>query len=414
MKILILAGQFYPDLAGSGIATCLIARFMAERGHNVTVCVDEDNRYLSEVNGHPDFKIIHIPEYKDFMTGLAGFGKPARAIAKELRKNSGGYSTKTRYPARAIAKELRKNYDVVHVYSYMPMLLLSTLGDIIGDTKVFFTFWNAPDIGKRALGFYDDSPLDLSLARFIIESGRYHKMVLGSKASYNSALHLGAKSELTSFCYHGIDLKAFRESLYRDIDVFSKYFNRRPTANRLILLPGRITQRKGVEEAIYALSEVSRKYDAQLLLTSDGRGGRYEEAVKRLATLLNVNDRILISNKPVSQEDMGALYKSVNISIIPSYYEGLGFTAIESLAASLPTIVSNTSGLDEIGINGYNCLTVEPRNSRSLADAIIRLLGDDKLQDKLMNNATSSIEKFDMRFFVDYIEDKYKKVARLG
>lgn len=43
MKILILAGQFYPDLAGSGIATCLIARFMAERGHNVTVCVDEDN-----------------------------------------------------------------------------------------------------------------------------------------------------------------------------------------------------------------------------------------------------------------------------------------------------------------------------------------------------------------------------------
>lgn len=116
MKILILAGQFYPDLAGSGIATCLIARFMAERGHNVTVCVDEDNQYLSEVNGHPDFKIIHIPEYKDFMTGLAGFGKPARAIAKELRKN----------------------YDVVHVYSYMPMLLLSTLGDIIGDTKVFF------------------------------------------------------------------------------------------------------------------------------------------------------------------------------------------------------------------------------------------------------------------------------------
>ena len=57
---------------------------------------------------------------------------------------------------------------------------------------------------KRALGFYDDSPLDLSLARFIIESGRYHKMVLGSKASYNSALHLGAKSELTSFAIMGL------------------------------------------------------------------------------------------------------------------------------------------------------------------------------------------------------------------
>ena len=75
--------------------------------------------------------------------------------------------------------------------------------------------------------------------------------------------------------------------------------------------------------------------------------------------------------------------------------------------------MSNTSGLDEIGINGCNYLTVEPRSSRSLADATIRLLGDDKLQDKLMNNATSSIEKFDMRFFVDYIEDEYKKVARL-
>ena len=148
MKILLLAGQFYPDLAGSGIATHMIANKLAQRGYDVTVCVDVSNSYLRTVNGSPCFKNKFINNYKAFMTGQSSFQNPTKEIYNVIKEG---------------------NYDVIHVFSYLPMLLLTQIKKLV-KPPIIFTFWNAPDMGRRSIGFYESSKLDLQLAGYIIQS----------------------------------------------------------------------------------------------------------------------------------------------------------------------------------------------------------------------------------------------------
>lgn len=389
MKILLLAGQFYPDLAGSGIATHMIANKLAQRGYDVTVCVDVSNSYLRTVNGSPRFKIKFINNYKAFMTGQSSFQNPTKEIYNVIKEG---------------------NYDVIHVFSYLPMLLLTQIKKLV-KPPIIFTFWNAPDMGRRSIGFYESSKLDLQLAGYIIQSECYEEMILGSEVSYKSVLDLGGSLEKTSFCYHGIDVKDFERCLLLNDDIISKYFHN-IHSDKIILLPGRITKRKGVFEAVKAMSIVCKNYNASLLLTrsDDSTDKDTVDNLIMLAKELEIEDKIIFSCGMIKQSDMPLLYKVASVVIVPSYYEGLGFTAIEALAARRPTVMANVSGLDEVGKHEYNCLMIPPKNEKELAYAILRLLKEPLLAEKIVRNAKESIVKFDMDVFVDNLECKYVRL----
>lgn len=389
MKILIIAGQFYPDLAGSGIATHYIAQNLAARGHAVTVCVDATNEYLN-INPNPSFNIEFIPDFKLFMAGKAGFKVSAEALYEVVG---------------------RQRPDVIHVYSYMPMLLLSLMPKV-KSAQVFFTFWNAPNKGERALGLYQSSALDLQLAREIIAMDGYDRMILGSKCSFESALDLGANSSRTSFAYHGIDMSQFLRDMESHSTDLDDYFAI-SSDDIVVTLPGRITARKGVFEAVRALAIVRRTHDVKLLLTSTG-GKEDEQTIQeltKLAAKLGVRDALVFSDKMLPREVMPALYKRSNVVIAPSYYEGLGFTAIEALVASRPLVATNVPGLDEIGQDDLNCLMIPPKDEKSLAAAILRLLEDSNLAHRLSSEGPRTVRKFDMNLFVDYLEKEYGEAS---
>ena len=388
MKILLIAGQFYPDLAGSGTATHYIANDLARRGHDVTVYVDSKNTYY-EFNPHPNFTLEFIPDFKAFMTGGAGFKAPTEAIHSLLDKHS---------------------FDVIHVFSYMPMLLLSLMKSRI-TTPTFFTFWNAPDPGRRALGLYESPELDLQLARQIINMKTYSEMILGSRCSYESALDLGADPVTTSYAYHGIDMKKFLQDMHTNHVNIASYFDESFTdADTVITLPGRITARKGVFEAVRALATVRKQHDVKLLLTGTGSpiDTSAVAAVTSLAEQLHVRDSLHISTRMISQEHMPSLYARSALVIVPSYFEGLGFTAIEALTAARPLITTDVAGLNEVGVNDVNCRMIPAKNTDALAEAVSELLINKAKAARLAQNGPSSVKKFDMGLFVDYIEKTYR------
>lgn len=387
MKILLIAGQFYPDLAGSGIATHAIARTLASRGHRVTVCVDSGNQYLEKVDKNPVFNVVFLPGYKDFLTGKGGFRDSVETLYNHVAN---------------------ERYDIVHVFSYLSMLLVGQIYNTL-HCPVFFTFWNAPNPGRRAIGFYGNSAVDLGLARFIIGACPYDRMILGSRVSYDSAISLGADPGKTMFSYHGIDIHNFKKGLVDCPDTIESYFG--DIEGELILLPGRIVKRKGVFEAVKALEIVARSRDVKLLLTRSNCSSDEDniKEVRRLAAVLGVENRVVISNRMIRQRDMPGIYKRASVVIVPSYYEGLGFTAIEALVAGRPVVMTDAPGLDEIGISGENCLMVPPCDEFALAEAICHVLNDIELAGRLSANAARSVEGFDMSLFVNYLEVCYKK-----
>jgi len=88
--------------------------------------------------------------------------------------------------------------------------------------------------------------------------------------------------------------------------------------------------------------------------------------------------------------------------------EAFGLVQLEAMAYGKPVI--NTllpTGVPFVSIDGKTGLTVEPRNSKALSDAINKLLSDDELRKKFGIQARNRVVE---NFTVDKMNEKILKV----
>jgi glycosyltransferase involved in cell wall biosynthesis len=73
-------------------------------------------------------------------------------------------------------------------------------------------------------------------------------------------------------------------------------------------------------------------------------------------------------------ERLPGLYAGASALLLPSQYEGFGFTALEAMACGTPVIAARSTSIPEVV--GDAGLLIEPRDEDGFADAIRRVLGD--------------------------------------
>ncbi len=83
----------------------------------------------------------------------------------------------------------------------------------------------------------------------------------------------------------------------------------------------------------------------------------------------------------VKPELLPALYRRASGYVFPSLFEGFGLSLIEAMHFGLPCCCSETSSLGEIGKGA--ALLFDPRNPRSIAEALEKLLTDESLREEL-------------------------------
>jgi len=76
-----------------------------------------------------------------------------------------------------------------------------------------------------------------------------------------------------------------------------------------------------------------------------------------------------------SRDDVSALLAASDIGILSSHEEGFSNAILESMAASLPMIVSDVGGNAEAVIHGETGLVVPAGDPKALAEAIAELVG---------------------------------------
>ena len=76
----------------------------------------------------------------------------------------------------------------------------------------------------------------------------------------------------------------------------------------------------------------------------------------------------------------------------PSFYEGFGMPPLEAMACGTPAIVSDRSSLPEVV--GDAALTVDPDDAQQMADTLQRVLNDDVLRNKLIDEGIAQAGKF--------------------
>jgi glycogen(starch) synthase len=148
----------------------------------------------------------------------------------------------------------------------------------------------------------------------------------------------------------------------------------------LVLFAGRLEYEKGVQDLMQALRRVRRRgTPARLVVAGDGTYRAELEALCRRLRLVRATTFTGFRDRM----ELVRLYQAADVTVVPSIYEPFGIVALESMAAGTPLIASRTGGLAEVVAPGRGGLVVEPRDVAGLADALERVLTDERLASTL-------------------------------
>ncbi|MBI4451923.1 glycosyltransferase family 4 protein [Candidatus Woesearchaeota archaeon] len=224
-----------------------------------------------------------------------------------------------------------------------------------------------------------------SMQRFALENCEY--CTVNSEATKNELLKRFPefKSKVLVIPM-GVDTKLFSKNNVKS--KFNHYKNK-----KIILFAGRLNEQKGVEHLIKAMKLVNYKIkNALLLIIGDGN---YKKELQKIADSNEVKNIKFL--RAVKQDDLVDYYNLADVFVLPSVTsrigtEGQGLVLLEAMSCGTPVIGSETGGIKFLINNNENGLLVKERNEDELANAIIRILSDSKLSQKLSRNGVQFVK----------------------
>jgi glycosyltransferase involved in cell wall biosynthesis len=138
-----------------------------------------------------------------------------------------------------------------------------------------------------------------------------------------------------------------------------------------------------------------------------GRSEKYRtETIRKLESLGITQDVVFIDH--VTETELAQYYSSAALLAYPSLYEGFGLPPLEAMASSCPVVTSNTSSLPEVV--GDAAITVNPYDTDSLAEAMRRVLTDNKLRDDMIRKGLEQSKKFSWEKTAEQTLEIYNQV----
>lgn len=138
----------------------------------------------------------------------------------------------------------------------------------------------------------------------------------------------------------------------------------------------RLTPRKGIDKLIEAFAVAVKKSVVPIELRLIGEGEQ-RGLLEERAEALGVKDQVKFLGR-VEHDQIPATYQEAHVFVLPSKNEGMSNSALEALASGLPLIVSGTGGMQELVTEGVNGYFIDPDNTESFADALLRFADDSR------------------------------------
>jgi glycosyltransferase involved in cell wall biosynthesis len=95
----------------------------------------------------------------------------------------------------------------------------------------------------------------------------------------------------------------------------------------------------------------------------------------------------------LAPHEVAKWYRVADILVVPSWYEPFGMVVLEGMLYALPIAASAVGGPSEILAHERTGLLFEPRDVGALADAIMRLVKDPALRQRLGIAAAAEVRR---------------------
>jgi glycosyltransferase involved in cell wall biosynthesis len=162
-----------------------------------------------------------------------------------------------------------------------------------------------------------------------------------------------------------------------------------PAGTPYFLWTGSINPRKNLANVITAFEAVSGDCEHHLVLA----GGLGWDADRELAIISRSPQAARIHRTGfVTDEQLRALYQNAAAFIYVSFMEGFGLPILEAMAGGCPVITSNLSSMPEVA--GDAGMLVSPARVDEIADAMLKVAGDDAVREQLRIRGIEQARRF--------------------
>ncbi|MBI1278473.1 MAG: glycosyltransferase [Anaerolineaceae bacterium] len=158
-----------------------------------------------------------------------------------------------------------------------------------------------------------------------------------------------------------------------DVDILEAQRQKHQLPEQYILFVGTFEPRKNILGLLQAYKHLLADLpDAPPIVLVGRRGWLFDETMQNIRDL-NLGDRILWREN-IDDSDLPAVYNLASVLVLPSFYEGFGFPALEAMACGTVPIVSNRSSLPEVV--GDVGLQINPDDIDALKEAVQKAITD--------------------------------------
>ena len=147
-----------------------------------------------------------------------------------------------------------------------------------------------------------------------------------------------------------------------------------------VLFVGSLIPRKGLPFLVEAAEKIVKKYSGTKFVIV-GEGPLKNQLLSNLETANLSGNFKFLGN--VKEDMLTALYNCADVFALPSIQEGQGIVLLEAQASAKPVVAFDVGGVNEAVRNGETGLLVKRGSSEELADALLKLLSDKALREKM-------------------------------
>ncbi len=368
----------YASAGGSGVVAAELAKALASRSHQVSVCSTDPPFRLGHYQPGVTFHRVETPGYPLFREPhyLLALANKVVQVARERRLDI-----------------VHAHYAIPHAAAaYLARQILASSND--GAPKIITTL-HGTDI--TLLG---SDPSYMETVAFCINASDGVTAVSKSlKAQTQRELPVHTDIRVI---YNFLQCDVYRrmpDRTLRDCYCPSSRFD------RLVVHVSNFRPVKRVPAVVEIFAAIRKRVNARLLLVGDGPD--LPEARRRIREL-DLTSSVEILGE---QDELVPLLSEADLFLLPSIQESFGLAALEAMACKVPVVASRVGGLPEVIESGVNGFLHDPADLPGMAESGIALLTDPELRSRVANAGRTTVEdKFCADKIVPIYEAYYEEV----
>lgn len=266
------------------------------------------------------------------------------------------------------------------------------------------TFYLFPELHQGIKKFYFKTLIPLSMKKS-------NAIITVSESTKNDMLSRFKRLDPSKMVviHHGVEFLKDKE---RDMDYAWEKISKKHQLNQreYFLFVGTLEPRKniiGIIKAFHHVVQSDEKYMKYKLVIVGKKGWFYNEIFETTKKLQV--EKFVIFTGYLSEDEKQALLLNAFLFLYPSFYEGFGIPILEAMAHGVPVITGNSSALPEVA--GGAALLVNPHHWQEISTAMLKLLSDGILYEKLSQKGLERTEKFSWEKTAAKTMELFEKLA---